>query len=350
MSKKIKVLVVDDSAFMRTLLTDIIDAAPDCKVIKTARNGIEALKAASELKPDVITMDIELPEIDGIACVVYIMEEFPLPVIMVTGFSRFLGEQTIKALEYGAIGLVRKPKGPISQNMEHFSNELWAQIRLASLVNVKNLQSVSIPEDKNQTKKPNPETTQKIIAIASSSGGPRALSQIIPRLPEDLSAGVVVAQHIPSDFAASLAMRMDKASFLSVKVAENQEPVRQGNVLLLPPDQECNVKQNSSGEGIINLSYLSKKNRFPFTAGDQLMTSLAPIYGPNATGVVLTGMGNDGTRGCKAIKEHNGCTIAEHKSTCVVYGMPKAVAQAGMADKIVPLHNIADEIIKSVRG
>jgi len=350
MAKKIRVLVVDDSAFMRKLLVDVIESDPECQVTKTAKDGVEALKAVEELRPDVITMDIELPEIDGITCIAYIMEEFPTPVVVVTGFSEFMGEETIKALEYGAVGLVRKPKGPLSQSMEKIKQDLISQIKLASQVDVSKLTPVTLKETKRKIEKPTPKTTNKIVVIASSSGGPRALSQIIPKLPADLPAGVLVAQHMPAEFIFPLAKRLDGESILKVKVAEDLEVVQQGKVLILPANFHCRIESTGAKGETIKLVSPSKEENFHFAMADEPMISLAPVYGKNSIGVVLTGMGRDGTEGLRAIKKHGGCTIAEDESTCIVYGMPKSVIQAGLVDKIVPLHSIADEIINMVNG
>ena len=350
MADKIRVLVVDDSAFMRKLLTEVIESDPDCKVIKTARDGVEALKAVEKFRPDVITMDVELPDIDGLTCVVYIMEEFPTPVVMVTGFSRFLGEETIQAMEYGAVGIVRKPKGPISQSMRKIKRELISQIKLASIVDARKLTPVTIRSIRKKVEKPTPKTTNKIVTIASSSGGPRALSQVIPKLPADLPAGVLVIQHMPADFIPSLAARLNGESNLEVKVAEDLEPIQQGKVLIMPSQFHCKVESTGKDGKAIRLASSENEENFRFTLADEPMISLAPIYGKNAIGVVLTGMGDDGTRGLRAIKKYGGYTIAEHESTCIVNGMPRAAIKAGVADKVVPLHRIAAEIIKTVRG
>jgi two-component system chemotaxis response regulator CheB len=347
--KKIRVLVVD-SAFMRKMLTEIIQSDPHCKVIKTASDGVKALKAVEELKPDVVTLDIELPEIDGLTCVAYIMEEFPTPVVVVTGFSKFMGEETIKALEYGAIGLVRKPRGPLSQSMEKLKQELLSQIKLASQVDKVKLTPIIVREGKEGAVKPIPKATNKIVAIASSSGGPRALSQVIPLLPVNLPAGVLVVQHMPPEFISSLAQRLNFESRLEVKMAEDLEPIQQGKVLIVPSSYHCRIKADGKNGEAIKLVSPSREENFHFTLADDTMISLAPIYGRNGCGVVLTGMGNDGTEGLRSIKKHGGYTIAEDKSTCVVYGMPKSAIDAGVVDKVVPLQEIAAEIVKRVKG
>ena len=249
MTKKIRVLVVDDSAFMRKMLTKAIESDPKCKVIKTAGDGVEALKAIEKLRPDVVTLDIELPEIDGLTCLGYIMEKFPTPTVMVTGFSEFLGEETIKALEYGAVGFVRKPKGSVSRNMREIERELISQIKLASRVDVTKLIPVTIKEAKKKVQKPVAKTTNGIVTIASSSGGPRALSQIIPKLPADLPSAVLVVQHMPAEFISSFAKRLNWESELVVKVAEDAEPIQQGKVLVAPADFYCRIESMGNNRG-----------------------------------------------------------------------------------------------------
>jgi len=348
MSEKIRVLVVDDSAFMRKLLTKAIESDRGCKVIKTAKNGIEALQAVAQLKPDVVTLDIELPEIDGLACLGYIMEKFPTPAVMVTGFSEFMGEETIEALEYGAIGFVRKPKGAISDNLGQIKEDLLFQIKLASRVDVRKLSPSMVEKATDQAKKPVMQSTNKIVAIASSSGGPRALSRVIPCLPGDLPAAVLVVQHMPAEFIHSLAKRLDWESPLKTKIAEDGEPIQQGKVLIAPTDFHCKVESHQHAGARIKLIRPSVQENFHFVEANKPMISLAPIYGRNAIGVVLTGMGSDGTEGLRAIKEHGGFTIAEHESTAVVYGMPKSALQARVIDSVVPLPRIANEIVKAV--
>ena len=350
MRNKLRVLVVDDSAFMRKWLSAIINADPECEVIKTAKNGIEALKAVEKLRPDVVTMDIELPEIDGITCIAYIMEKFPTPIMVITGFSDFLGEKTIKALEYGAVGHIRKPRMLRSQDMLELKQKVISEIKLASQASVTALAPVIENKISGETAKPLPAATDNIVVITASSGGPRALSQVIPKLPADLSAGVFVIQHMPAEFLPYLASRLNQESALSVKIAENLEPIKRGKVLIAPANFHSKIESDGRKGGLIRLIPLPQGNNNHLISADKPMVSLAPVYGRNVTAVVLTGMGADGTEGLRTIKKHGGHTIAEDKSTCLVYGMPRSAIEAGVIDKIVPLYQIADEIIKTVSG
>jgi two-component system chemotaxis response regulator CheB len=276
------------------------------------------------------------------------MEKFPTPILVVTGFSDFLGEETIKALEYGAVSHITKPRMLRSQDMLKLKQKVISEIKLAAQASVTTLTPVSDGKIHKRKEKPVPATTGKIVVIASSSGGPRALSQVIPKLPADLPAGILVVQHMPAEFLPYLADRLNQESALNVKIAEDLEPVKQGKVLIAPASFYCKIKSNGKEEGLISLVPVPRENKNHLISADQPMISLAPVYGRNATAVILTGMGNDGTEGLRAIKKYGGYTIAEDKSTTLVYGMPKSAIEAGMVDKIVPLYQIADEIIKSV--
>lgn len=348
MRKKVRVLVVDDSAFMRKWLSTMINSDPGCEVIKTAKDGIEALKAVEELRPDVVTMDIQLPEIDGLTCIAYIMEKFPTPILVVTGFSDFLGEETIKALEYGAVGHLRKPRMLRSQDMLELKQKVISEIKLAAQASVTTLAPVITGEISEKAEKPVPVTTDKIVVIAASSGGPRALSQVIPKLPADLPAGILVVQHMPAEFLPYLADRLNQESALNVKIAEDLEPIKQGKVLFAPANFHCEIESKGKEGGLIRLVPVLGENKNHLISTDKPMISLAPVYGRNATAVILTGMGDDGTEGLRAIKKYGGYTIAEDKSTCLVYGMPRSAIEAGVVDKVVPLYQVADEIIKTV--
>jgi len=348
--KKIRILVVDDSTFMRKILKEMIESDPECKVIRTAGDGVEALKAVERYKPDVITMDIDLPEIDGLTCIAYIMEEYPTPVVVVTGYSEFLGEETIKALEYGAVDFMRKNCKSPSLNLLEMKEELMSKIKLASRVDVRKLQPVSLKDTRKEVKKPAPKTTNKIVVIAASSGGPRALGQLIPKLPADLPAGILVVQHIPAEFVSPLVTRLNWESALEVKVAEHGETIQQGKVLFSPTDVYCEIESKGRKKESIKFVPILKRKEHLFHSANILMISLAAHFGVSSTGVVLTGMGNDGTEGLRAIKKYGGTTIAEHESTCIVNGMPRSAIQAGVVDKIVPLPKIAEEIVKAVKS
>lgn len=348
----VRVLVVDDSVFMRKLLTEAIESDPQCTVIGTASDGVKALKAVEELRPDVVTLDIELPEIDGLAALVYIMEKFPTPAVMVTGFSSYMGDKTISALQHGAAGFVRKPggagTGSVAHSVESMRIDLLTQIKMAAGVPVKKLRPVVGERPVAPPKKTIPKTTNRIVAIAASSGGPRALGVLIRDLPVDLKAGVIVVQHMPPEFIPPLTNRLNMESALEVKVARNEELIRQGEVLLVPSHCHFTLESKKNSGELIRLAPADNVDEHQFGLADETMTSLAAVYEKNTTGVVLTGMGSDGTQGLRAIREHGGRTIAEDESTCIVNGMPGSAIRAGVVDKVIPLHKMAAEIVKAV--
>jgi len=350
-AKKKRVLVVDDSAFMRRVLTEIIESDPRYEVVGAAGDGVEALRVVEALQPDIITMDVELPELDGITCVAYIMHEFPTPIVMVSGFSSYTGVKTIEALELGAVGFVHKPKATAGRNVRAaIRDELLSQLAIAAQVDVRRL--VPVGDRASIVNQPTTgKTAEKLVVIASSSGGPRALSQVIPKLPADLAAAVLVVQHMPADFIAPLAERLDRGSSLIVKVAEAGELLQHGRVLIAPGDAACRVVADPRGhQRLIELTMPSDGVLLCYSAANIVMESAALVYGRNATGVVLTGMGSDGTDGLRAIKNHGGHTIAEHESTCVVYGMPKTAIEAGVVDQVVALPDVAGAITNTVKG
>ena len=340
--KKIRVLVVDDSALMRKRISDMINSDEECEVVATARNGEEAVKSVSVIRPDVITLDIEMPRMDGVAALKYIMSEWPTPIVIVTAFSEYNGEETIKCLEYGAVDLVMKPSGVISLDINKINNELLTKVKAVSNVNPKILRPILMERLPFQKKREG-VTANKLIAIASSTGGPRALAEVLPRLGPDIGAGIVVIQHMPEGFTYSMAERLNWESKITVKEAEDGEPIKQGKALIAPGGFHLTVESHGRGSEVVKLQKGPKEHGVCPSA-DVTMKSVAPIYGKNGLGVILTGMGNDGVDGLKAIKQFGGRTIAQDKSTSIVYGMPKSAFDAGIVDKVIPLPDIADEI------
>jgi len=347
-NKRIRVLVVDDSALMRKKISDIINADEECEVIATARNGEEAVRSISVLKPDVVTLDLELPQMDGITALKYIMSEWPVPVVIVTGFTNYAGEETIKCLEYGAVDVVIKPGGVISLDIDKIRDELLAKVKAASKINPKILRPVLIEASPLQKKREG-MSTNKLIAIASSTGGPRALAELLPKLEPDIEAGIVVVQHMPEGFTYFMAQRLNWESKITVKEAQDGEPIKQGKVLIAPGGFHL-VIESQGKEGEVVKLQKGPKEHGVCPSADVTMKSAAPIYGKNSLGVILTGMGNDGVEGLRQIKNFGGQTIAQDKATSIVYGMPKSAFDAGIIDKVIPLPEIADEIMRWAKG
>ncbi len=347
----IKVLIVDDSAFMRKLLSDLFAAEPDFEVIDTARNGREAVDKTKRLKPHLITMDVEMPIMDGIKALELIMKEDPTPVVMVSSLTRAGADATLRALELGAVDFVAKAAGPIA-GIAGISAEILEKCRGAVKANVAQL--VKRQPSATAFVKPPPVqvassylgSDEQIIAIGTSTGGPRALQEVITRLPGNLPCGVVIVQHMPPGFTKSLSERLNSLSSLTVKEAEHNDVIRPGLVLIAPGDYHMTVEREANRK-VVRLSQQPPIGGHR-PAVDPMMESVANLYGNRAVGVILTGMGHDGAKGIQAIKGRNGYTIAEDQSTAVVFGMPKSAIELGVVDKVAPLPAIAGEIVRSV--
>lgn len=346
--RKIRVLIVDDSALMRIKLSGLINSDPECEVIATARNGEEAVKSVAILRPDVITLDLELPKMDGMSALKYIMSEWPTPIVIVTGFTRFGGEETLKCLEYGAVDLVIKPDATTFINFDSKKDELLQKIKIASRVKLSLLRP-TLTQRPPAGKKAEAVLADKIVVIASSTGGPKALMQIMPKLEPNLRAGVVIVQHMPVGFTRSMAERLNLESRIRVREAQENDLARQGEVLIAQGGCHLVLERKDEKSAKVKLLMKLKENELCPSA-DITMKSIATLYGKNCLGVILTGMGSDGVEGLRAIKQAGGCTIAEDESTCIVYGMPKVAVEQGVADKVVPLPEIANEITKWSRG
>ncbi|PYG89840.1 two-component system chemotaxis response regulator CheB [Ruminiclostridium sufflavum DSM 19573] len=343
-SNAIRVLVVDDSAFMRKVLSDIIEEDISLTVIGTAADGRDALSKISLLNPDVITLDIEMPVMDGINCLKEIMKISPKPVIMISSGTSYGAELTIKALDEGAIDFIAKPKNIFDIKNEKARNEIIEKIIVASNIGLKN--------SKNSTKtnidKPvkSGGALKYIIAIGCSTGGPKALQSVIPYLPDNLPAAVLIVQHMPPGFTNTLAERLDAKSKVAVKEASDKERLLAGHVYIAPGDYHMLLETGANGDILINL------DKSPPVSGhrpsvDVMMSSLSDTGFKNIIGVILTGMGSDGSIGVRKLKDINkGFIIAQDEESSVVYGMPKMAFQTGAVDKIVSLNKITDEIIQ----
>ncbi|MEL7632478.1 chemotaxis response regulator protein-glutamate methylesterase [Sporomusa sphaeroides] len=344
----IKVLVVDDSVFMRKLLTDLFAGETDFTVVDTARNGKDAIDKVKRFKPDLITMDVEMPVMDGIKALELIMKEAPTPVVMISSLTQAGAVATLRALEIGAVDFVAKTAGPIS-NITAIRTEILTKCRAAVRANVLQLATGratagALPAMPKMHSQPGLALDERIVAIGTSTGGPRALQEIITKIPGNIPCGIVIVQHMPPGFTKSLAERLDSLSSVTVKEAEHNDVIRPGYVFIAPGDYHMLIEREG-GKTVIKL------NQNPPIGGhrpavDPLMESVARTYGSKAIGVILTGMGRDGAKGIEAIKRQNGYTIAEDQSTAVVYGMPKAAIELGVVDKIVPITGVTAEILK----
>lgn len=348
--RPIRVLVVDDSAFMRFTITKHLGEHPEILVIGTARDGNEALELIPKMNPDVVTLDVEMPHLDGLSTLREIMTRFPRPVVMFSSLTAAGTSETVQALTIGAVDFIAKPSN--KANIQAIMDEAAVKIIKASSTKVFNLTKNRQPVDLL----PRPAVTtaksvraltsaDKVLIIGSSTGGPRALNSVVPELPANLPAAVVIIQHMPVGFTRSLAERLDSVSKIRVKEAEPGDKLEVGKALLAPGGFHMVFDRN----GLVTL------NQNPPVHGvrpaiDVAMTSIVPLHGKSIVGVILTGMGNDGTTGCQLIHGAGGYVIAEDESTCVVWGMPRSVFEAGATDEVQPLHDIAKAIQKRIMG
>ncbi len=368
MGNKKKVLVVDDSAFMRRVISDIINSDNRCETIGTAANGQEALSLVDQLKPDVISLDIQMPVMDGLTMLKKLNENHKIPVIMLSTLTKEGATETIQALELGAFDFVAKPDNIFKVNSDEIRAELIDKIVAAadsgkksvakfkpsikSTVGVTsssrrpsrvftNTAPVSSGESRSN------EKMTKLVAIGTSTGGPRALQYVLPYIPKSLDAGIVIVQHMPPGFTKSLAERLNQLSEIEVKEAEHGEKIVNGRAYIAPGDRHLLVTQRGS-DYYVELSDGPKKGAHK-PAVDVMMTSITNIKIPHVIGVIMTGMGADGRDGLQDLKNaRNIHIIAQDEESCVVYGMPKSVVEKGIADEIVPLDQISKAIVNKV--
>ncbi|HIH43566.1 MAG TPA: chemotaxis response regulator protein-glutamate methylesterase [Candidatus Methanoperedenaceae archaeon] len=344
---RIRVLVVDDSALMRKMISDMLADSEDIEVIARASNGMDAIEKVTRLKPDVVTMDIEMPVLDGLNALGYIMSECPTHVIMLSTESS--ADVTIKAINYGAVDFIPKPSGSPAPNLTAIKDELIRKVRAAALVEISRLRFI---EEKRVEVKSEPSAhthASKVVVIGTSTGGPRALHTIISRLPPTLNAAVLVVQHMPPGFTRSLADRLNCMSMLRVREAREGDLVVPGAILIAPGDYHMTVKRENKNGRSIEVIALNKGEKVQSVrpSVDVLLNSVIDIYGKNTLGVILTGMGSDGSEGIRKLKKAGGKVIAEHESTCVVYGMPRTIVEQKLADYVLPIEKIAEGITQN---
>jgi two-component system, chemotaxis family, protein-glutamate methylesterase/glutaminase len=340
--------VVDDSAFMRKLVSEILSTSGEFRVVGTARHGLDALKQIHALDPEIVTLDIEMPELDGLQALGYIMSETPRPVVMLSALdSPNGGELTIRALELGAVDFVHKPSGPARETVDLLGARLLDALRAASCVNLRGVPVLARPSLVEQASRhARPAAATAAVVIAASTGGPRALAEVVPRLPAGLDAAVLVVQHMPAGFTASLASRLDAMSRLPVCEARHGDRIEHGRVYVAPGGFHMRVA-DAGGAPIIALEQTPPIWGVRPSA-DPLFRSAAQRFGASVVGVVLTGMGRDGAEGLRAIRDRDGFAIVQDRETSIVYGMPQAAFSTAGADRMVPLARIAGEIAGAV--
>jgi two-component system chemotaxis response regulator CheB len=339
------VLIVDDSAFVRRALQRMLEHVPDMEVVGTAGDGLEGIEQVKTLKPDVVTLDIKMPRMSGLEALRHIMAERPVPVLLLSSLTQEGADITLRGLELGAMDFVDKSNAQGSMGLGSLTEELIAKIRALAGVSHARLTPHRPTEDAIPAEPaPHPRRVEAV-AIGTSTGGPTALQAIIPRLPENLRAPILVVQHMPIGFTRSLAERLNARSLVSVHEAEDGEVVIPGKVYIAPAGRHMKVKRRGTVRVYLDEEPRSALHR---PSVDALMSAVAHAYGPRAMGVVLTGMGSDGVEGLKAIRSAGGVTLAESEESCVIYGMPKAAVEAKVVDRTIPLGRMADEILQAV--
>lgn len=357
MINKKKVLIVDDSAFMRRVLSDIINSDNRCMVVGVASNGKEGLEKLNSLNPDVVTLDIEMPIMDGLTMLEAMMKKAFKPVIILSSLAKEGADATLKALDLGAVDFICKPTNIFKVSSDEVKEDIINKIIVASSIRrpIKSFSKITpstpkyMPFTMKVQKDKNLGTIlmKKIVVIGVSTGGPKALQEVIPYIPSNIAAGIVVVQHMPPGFTKSLADRLNSISEINVKEAENGDVIKSGYAYIAPGDYQLNIEMSAKNLCIKLSSGPPIGGHKP--AVNVMMNSLSKTNYRNIIAVIMTGMGRDGCEGIKNLKTHNNATvIAQNESSCVVYGMPKAVVDEGLADRVVPLNEIAREITKIV--
>jgi two-component system chemotaxis response regulator CheB len=341
-----RVLVVDDSSFMRSVISHLLEQDPELRVVGTARNGLEAIRRARELRPDVITMDLEMPEMDGLSALQVIMRENPTPVVVLTAAERGDADLMVKALAMGAVDFITKPSGPVSVDLAKAKEEIIARVRAAADAEVTHTKGTAVTTLDHLPPLRRAGSPPLAVGVAASTGGPRALEVLLAALPRTLAASVFIVQHMPPGLTSSFARRLSWMTSLEVVEAMDGTAPRFGVAYVAPGDYHMLVERGDDGRAI-RLSHGEKVNSVRPSA-DILFESLVSAYGRDTVGVVLTGMGSDGAEGLLAIRRSGGTTVVESPETCVVYGMPRSAIALGAAERVLRLEEIGPAILQDV--
>jgi two-component system chemotaxis response regulator CheB len=351
MTQKIRVLVVDDSALMRRILSDMLSRDPSIEVVGVAPDPYIARDKILKLKPDVLTLDVEMPRMDGLTFLEKLMRAHPMPVVMISSLTLNGAETTLKALELGAVDFVSKPQFDMVEGLPKAIPEIVEKIKAAAVAKLEI--SSRIPRSQmRQTPMPRLtsamlKTTQRVIAVGASTGGTEAIREFLMTLPPD-APGVVIVQHMPEKFTKAFAMRCNSLCPIQVKEAEDGDRLLQGQALIAPGNFHMKLGRDGASY-YVQVEQAPPVNRHRPSV-DVLFYSTAEVAGRNALGVIMTGMGDDGARGLLAMKQAGAYTIAQDEATCVVFGMPKEAIKLGAVDKVLPLTQISAAVLQWVNG
>jgi two-component system chemotaxis response regulator CheB len=345
--RPIRVLVVDDSAVMRKVLTTVLSHDPEVEVVATAVDGVVALQKLVRFQPDVVTLDLEMPRMDGMDFLRQTITRSGPPVLVVSAHTQRGAAQTIAALEQGAVDVVGKPRDVLRGGIEPMARELLAKVRAVAGRRWRR----PLPEDVPrfpQRALASPDVARRVVAIGVSTGGPAALGYVLPRLPPDLDAAVLVVQHMPEGFTAMLAERLNLACAMPVREAQNGEVLRQGRIYIAQGGRHMRVASNGDGPVLLVGTGSPFSSHCPSV--DVLFESAVAVFGARVVGVLLTGMGDDGAAGLETIYHASGPTIAQDEDSSVVFGMPRAAIQRGIVDHVLPLERIPEAIVSATNA
>ncbi len=344
----VKVVVVDDSAFMRKAIQTMLEKDPEIRVVGIARNGQEGLELIRKHDPDVVTMDIEMPIMDGLTALRHVMMEMPRPVLMVSSLTTEGAEATLKAMELGAVDFIPKQLSKVSLDIVKIEKDLQNKVktvagrRFRAPGAMRPRAAAPAAVERPALARPTGAAKRDVVAIGVSTGGPPAVQKVLSQLPDGFPAGILIAQHMPASFTGPFAKRLDGVCKLTVKEAENGERFDAGMVYIAPGGKHLRIELRGAGYRVVVAEEPREALYKP--SANELMESVGTVVGRRALGVILTGMGYDGREGVKVLKEKGGRALAQSDATCVVYGMPKAIVDAGLADEIVDIDDMAHAI------
>ncbi|MGA1791401.1 MAG: protein-glutamate methylesterase/protein-glutamine glutaminase [bacterium] len=346
--RRISVLIVDDSAFIRKAMKRMLGSDPMIKVLGDACDGFEALQRIKSLKPDVVTLDVKMPGMDGLQTLKQIMREYPVPVLMVSSLTGEGGEVTLQALEMGAVDFIDKSSCHTTMDILDIAESLIQKVKVIAKVDLKKvIESKPDPKLAPHPTRPTAAVTRDgnpshLVAIGTSTGGPMALEKVLTPLPSNYPGAILVVQHMPLGFTRSLAQRMNQQCPMAVKEAEEGDIILPGNIYIAPSGYHLKIRRSMDKYHVILAKNPGNMPHCPSV--DVMMQSVAENWSGKILGIIMTGMGNDGVEGIQAIKKRGGTTLAQNEETCVVFGMPKAAYLTGCVERMVPLSHVAEEI------